>query len=140
MTGAWWFRVHSRNLVTGSLLPTWFFADGVHGVDGLDGAQDVVVSPTNAPVFVAGSFDDAVAVFDREWPSGELAYLETIYDELNGVEGIGGAHGLAVSPDGRYLYVAGANDNAISAFAVTQVIFTDGFDFGDASKWSATGP
>ena len=140
VTGAWWFRVHSRNLVNGSLLPTWFFADGVHGVGGLDGARDVIAAPTDAPVFVAGAFDDAVAVFDREWPSGELAYLEAIYDGVDGVEGIGGAHGLALSPDGRFLYVAGANDNAISIFVVTQVLFTGGFDFGDTSRWSATVP
>jgi len=56
--------VFSRDTATGALTFVGVRQDGVGGVDGLAGAASVTVSPDNRHVYVAGSNDDAVAVFD----------------------------------------------------------------------------
>ena len=43
--------------------------DGVGGVDGLDGANSVTMSPDGKHVYTTAQFDDAVAVFSVASPS-----------------------------------------------------------------------
>jgi DNA-binding beta-propeller fold protein YncE len=44
--------------------------------------------------------------------------LDAVQDGVGGVEGLGGARALAVSPDGGTVYVCSVTDNAVAAFAV----------------------
>ena len=46
--------------------------DGVGGVDGLDGAYSVTVSPDGNHVYAGGYTDDAIAVFSRKSSTGAL--------------------------------------------------------------------
>ena len=91
--------------------------DGVGGVDGLAAAAAVALSGDGSSVYVAGELDDAVAAFLRDPDSGELDFVELERDGVGGVNGLGGARDLAVSPDGAHLYVAGAADSAVAVFA-----------------------
>jgi DNA-binding beta-propeller fold protein YncE len=85
------------------------------GAKGLNLPYGVTVSPDGANVYVTGFADDAVAEFKRE-ASGELTQLatpnncisETSASECGTTTGVGlkEAIGLAVSPDGKDLYVA----------------------------------
>ncbi len=45
-----------------------------------------------------------------------LALTEVEQDGVGGVSGLRGALAVAVSPDGAHLYVAGSDDNAVTAF------------------------
>ena len=56
------------------------------GVDGLDGAADVAVSPDGAYVYAAGFIDDALAVFSRDAGTGKLTFVEVQEDGTGGVD------------------------------------------------------
>jgi hypothetical protein len=55
--------VFSRNATTGTLSFVEMQKDGVGGVDGLDAAISVTVSPDGKYVYAAGNLDDAIVVF-----------------------------------------------------------------------------
>src|SRR2546430_7689763 len=89
----------------------------VAGVDGLTGAHGVVVSPDGAHVYVASKVADALAVFSRDAATGALTFVQAKKDNIGGVNGLNGAEGIAVSPDGAHVYVASHNDNALAVFS-----------------------
>jgi cysteine-rich repeat protein len=91
--------------------------DGTAGVNGLKGAQSVAISPDGAHVYVAGSGDSAIAVFRRNTASGTLAFVEQQRQNAGGVQGLGGAAAVAVSPDGANVYAAGTQDDSVAVFA-----------------------
>jgi 6-phosphogluconolactonase (cycloisomerase 2 family) len=93
--------VFSRDPGTGALTYVETHRDGVNGVDGLDGASDLVVTPDGNHVYVAGLGDDAVAIFSRDPGTGALTFLETKEDG-----GIDEPTRLTVSPDGENIYVS----------------------------------
>ena len=88
----------------------------IDGVSGMSGAQDILMSPEGNHLYVAGSADNAVAVFRRNVETGELNFVEKQANNLNGVVGLAGANSLSLSPDGNHLYVCGADDNAVVVF------------------------
>nr|MDJ0865777.1 beta-propeller fold lactonase family protein [Myxococcota bacterium] len=108
--------VFERDVATGALDFVEAQEDGVGGVDGLRGAASVALSPDGSHVYVAGSRDYAVAVFERDPASGALGFVEVQQDGVGGVDGIAGAQSVAVSPDGAHVYVAGEVDHALAAF------------------------
>ena len=91
--------------------------DGVGGVDGLDGAKLVTVSPDGNHVYAAAENDDAVAVFSRNSSTGALTYVEMKKDGVGGVDGLDGAQSVTVSPDGNHVYATSYNENAIAVFS-----------------------
>jgi 6-phosphogluconolactonase (cycloisomerase 2 family) len=109
--------VFSRNSSTGALAYVEMHKDGVGGVDGLDGATSVAVNPDGNHVYVAGTIDDAVAVFSRNASTGALTYLEMHKDGVGGVDGLDAASSVTVSPDGNYVYAAGIDDDAVAVFS-----------------------
>jgi 6-phosphogluconolactonase (cycloisomerase 2 family) len=90
--------------------------DGVGGVDGLDGAQWVRLSPNGAHLYVASGVDKAVAVFSRNAGTGALTFVQAAKDGIGGVNGLDGASSVAVSPDGANVYATGATENALVTF------------------------
>jgi 6-phosphogluconolactonase (cycloisomerase 2 family) len=108
--------VFSRNAATGMLRFVEALVDGVGGVDGLASTWSVAVSPDGANVYASGMLDNAVAVFRRDAETGRLSFVEAQHDGSGGVDGLGGAWLVAVSPDGTRVYAAGASDDAIAVF------------------------
>jgi len=86
-------------------------------VDSLEEARSVAVSPDGNHVYAAGQLDDAVAVFSRDADTGELTFLEVRKDTDPGTDGLDVADGLAVSPDGGFIYVAGYGDDALTVLS-----------------------
>ncbi len=113
--------IFSRAASTGALSFVGIRVDGASQgaltLDGLAGAAAVAVSPDGAHVYVAGEADHGVAAFSRAAASGQLTFLEAERDGVAGVDGLAGASALALSPDGRHLYVAAAGDGAVAVFA-----------------------
>ena len=100
---------------------------------GLDGACDaaaglarvdeLAVSPDGAAVYTAGP-RGVVAAFARDPATGRLAETMCLVDAppsggpCEDAGGIRGAEGIAVSPDGRDVYVAGRRSQAVASFRV----------------------
>ncbi len=90
------------------------------GVDGLDSARGVAVSPDNKHVYVASLFDNSVTAFGRNSGTGLLTFIETEKDGLGGGQFLSGAHDVAVSPNGDNVYVVARSDDAITTFSRNQ--------------------
>jgi 6-phosphogluconolactonase (cycloisomerase 2 family) len=108
--------VFSRDPSSGTLTFVEFKQDGVDGVDGLWAPYSVALSPDGKNVYVAGSADDAVAVFSRDSSTGALTFVQVVKDTDSGVDGLNGAVAVAVSPDGENVYVSSVVDNAVTMF------------------------
>jgi 6-phosphogluconolactonase (cycloisomerase 2 family) len=120
----------NRNTTTGALSFAQCVDDdesGVElacaGVDGLEEASSVAISPDGRSLYAAGFQDDAIVRFDRNTLTGALAFAECIDDNdtgteaaCPGVDGLAGVLSVAVSPDGRSLYAASQADHAIVRF------------------------
>jgi len=104
--------------------------DGDQPFVGLEGPEDLLVSPDGATLWVAAADAGAVTAFARNGDAGDpdFGLLTLIEVERDGVDdpdddgpkvdGLGGATALAVSPNGDSLYVAGFLDNALTVFRV----------------------
>jgi|CXWL01.1.fsa_nt_gi 6-phosphogluconolactonase (cycloisomerase 2 family) len=109
--------VYGRDPGSGRLTFLETLTDGVDGVVGLLGAWDVVVSPDGAFVYVTGSSVQSVVVFARDRESGRLTFVERVHNGMGGVQGLVRAWGIAMSPDGSHLYVAGRDQGSLVVFA-----------------------
>jgi 6-phosphogluconolactonase (cycloisomerase 2 family) len=108
--------VLERDTDTGRLSHVQTLSDNQGGVDGLGGASSVVVSSDGQQVYVTGSTDNSVAVFNRNGSTGALTFSMVLRDGENGVTGLLGAASLALSHDGASLYVASPGSNALAVF------------------------
>jgi 6-phosphogluconolactonase (cycloisomerase 2 family)/predicted Zn-dependent protease len=107
----------NRNNTDGKLSFVEVIKDGVNGVDGLDGANRVEISPDDLHVYVTSSFDDAIVVFSRDPLNGKLTFVETIKDGSVGIDSLDSVRDIKISPDGFHVYVASPIDDAISIFS-----------------------
>jgi 6-phosphogluconolactonase (cycloisomerase 2 family) len=107
-------RVYARDGLTGQLTLTQTVEDGDGGALLAD-ASAVAISPDGATVYVTSDDDDALVVFTLNPSTGELTLLEQHVDETAGVEGLGSASTVVVSPDGAHVYVGG-RDPGLAVF------------------------
>ncbi|OQX29632.1 MAG: hypothetical protein B0D92_02740 [Spirochaeta sp. LUC14_002_19_P3] len=104
------------NTPTDTLTYLTVFKDGSGGVDGLATAWSVAVSQDGKNVYVTGVEDDALAVFNRDTNTGELTYSTVFKNGIGGVDGLAAAWSVAVSQDGKNVYVTGVEDDALAVF------------------------
>jgi len=126
--------VFERDPSSGSLSLLHSYTADDFGTDeairGLDGPEDVLLSPDGKTLWVAGFEDDTVAVFARNDDPGDADFglLSYVESESNGVddpdddgpevEGLSGPAALAVSPDASSLYVAAAGSDSVAVFSI----------------------
>ena len=89
--------------------------DGEEGIDGLYAATSVALSPDGRHAYVAGKWDDAVAVFSVQ-DGGDLAPVEVERDGVAEVDGLDGPVFVTVSPDGRHVYAAAEVSDSVCVF------------------------
>ncbi len=111
--------VFKRDARSGKLTLVDVQSEGADGVRGLYGALALAVSPNGEQVYATGSLGNSVAVFQRDRSTGVLTFLD-VEDAATGVNTLAFARSVAVSPDGRNVYVGGASSNAVTAFRVNR--------------------
>jgi 6-phosphogluconolactonase (cycloisomerase 2 family) len=109
--------VFDRDGTSGALTYRGTVQDIDAGVDGLWGARALVVSPNGDYVYVVSQYDNALACFSRNPTSGTLTFVQVVKDTDPGVDGLDVADGVAISPSGGHIYVAGYDDDAVAVFA-----------------------
>src|SRR5688572_28219715 len=89
----------------------------------LEGAAAIAVSPDGTSAYVASSSDDAVAVFDRgadgtlvQEPGAAGCISESGAGRCRDGTALDGATSVAVSPDGRSVYVTSFGSDAVAVF------------------------
>ena len=108
----------SINSATGTLAYIEHHIDNTAGVEGLDGVRDIRISPSGSHLYTAGFEDNAIGVFSIDGTSGQLSFIRSYVNGLDGVHGIQGATAIAISPDGKHLYCAGWKGNSVAAFSI----------------------
>ncbi len=89
----------------------------IFGPAPLQGASDVAFSPDSRHIYATAEVDDTLVVFERTSSSPtQIEYVSHFQDGIDGVDGLDGASSVAVSPDGRHVYVAGKLDDALSLY------------------------
>jgi 6-phosphogluconolactonase (cycloisomerase 2 family) len=94
------------------------FLNGDGDLRGFEGGNQLTVSPDGLNLYAVATRSGTVASFRRDPATGKLNYLQTLADGGAG-EG-NGAAGVAVSPDGRFVYVATEDKKSISVFERAQ--------------------
>jgi 6-phosphogluconolactonase (cycloisomerase 2 family) len=98
--------------------------DGCGAARALEGASSIVVSPDNLHVYVASATAGAVTSFARQ-PNGSLVGVAGVAGCISTTQvtgcsaatSLGGADALAISPDGRFVYVAGGTADSLLTFS-----------------------
>ncbi|MEM8994238.1 MAG: beta-propeller fold lactonase family protein, partial [Acidobacteriota bacterium] len=131
--------VFSRDGGTGALTFLEALFDLDSGVDGLDGGRTVTVSKDGQLVLVgSGTSDRALALFYRDPVNGSLRFAERVEGPFD--PATNEVRDLLVSPDGAHLYSIHPDANAVAIYAMPSVLFTDGFESGNTSRWTNTLP
>ncbi|MBD5779389.1 beta-propeller fold lactonase family protein [Pelagicoccus sp. NFK12] len=105
-----------RDAETGalSLIDAIYDTDG--GVDGLDGPRSIVMSPDGKNLYVAAYDESKISVFSRNAVTGTASFLGVYEEGDQGVVELSSPHALAMSSDGKNLYVA-LHSNEIIVFS-----------------------
>ena len=106
-----------RDPATGRLTRLASWRDGVDGVQGLDGAFGIALSADAASVYVASYYGHSVAVFARAAGTGMLSFVQAVRSGAEGMQGLKGARGVVVSPDGAHLWTAARADKSVALFS-----------------------
>jgi trimeric autotransporter adhesin len=121
--------VCNRDQVTGILVRGAELVDNQNGITGLTRARSLAASPDNKNVYVIGTEESALAVFNRDAATGTLAFDTSLNTHLNGSSAlmsaapvlapvsVGSAGSVAISPDSRTVYVTGSSSAAIAVFS-----------------------
>ncbi len=106
------------------------YADGLDGIADLDGAYGIAVSEDDRQVYVSVEQDNALVLFDRA-PDGSLSQRTTWRHDPTSLPGLRGAQGLAISPDGLDVFVAGLADHSVTIMERMRPGNIDGLPEGD---------
>lgn len=110
-------EVFKRDALSSDLTFVGAYSNHTAGIDGMGGAAAVVVSPDGQHVYVSGTADDGIAVFSRDAAGGSLSFIAAVKNGIGGVSGLQKPGQLALSADGRHVYVSASGSDDIVVFA-----------------------
>ncbi len=91
-------------------------ADGELTINGMKRPRSVDVSMDGRTVVLSGHDDNSIAIFRKDDLTDEVSFVGYFKDGLDGVDGLRQALGLALSFDGKHVYISGMADDAIALF------------------------
>jgi 6-phosphogluconolactonase (cycloisomerase 2 family) len=78
------------------------------------------LAPDGRTLYIAGGSDDSLMAMTRDPVTGHVGdVVDVERDGANGVDGLRGARDALVSPDNRFVYVAGGDEAAVAVFERT---------------------
>ena len=85
----------------------------------LNSPTATITSPDGAYVYATAAGDNAITRFTRDTviTFGRLLSPTPLVDNGGSIDGLSGVAWAAMSPDGKHVYTAAPNDNAIGVFA-----------------------
>lgn len=109
--------VYARNTANGDLTLLQTVTDGVGGVDGIGGAYGIELSQDGNTIYVAGNYDNAVAVFNRNAISGLLTYVDNVNLTDDSIDALQLPRNVIVSDDDAFVYAYGELGDEIVEFS-----------------------
>jgi 6-phosphogluconolactonase (cycloisomerase 2 family) len=118
-------------------------------VVGINGPLGVAISPDGTNLYASGAADNAEAAFAVNNTTGLLTQLPAPNDCIsldssgcsqNDATGLNGARRIAISPDGRNVYVAGQGSAAVAEFARTPIATRPTTTTGTEASWDSNDP
>ncbi|MDM8567761.1 beta-propeller fold lactonase family protein [Candidatus Halobeggiatoa sp. HSG11] len=93
--------------------------DGIAGVSNLQGPMDLVMTNDGEYIYVASFSSDSIVVFSSN--NAEMTFVQSLVNGVvinddASVTGLGNASSVSLSPDEKFLYVAGFKDNSVVVF------------------------
>jgi 6-phosphogluconolactonase (cycloisomerase 2 family) len=107
-------NILARDPATGLLTHVKTYT-GAPGTPALAGITGIALSPDGAELYISHLRDNAVMAFRRDPSTGDLTFLQALYEGPSDLPHLGYPSDLAMSSDGRSLYVAGGQ--YLSAFS-----------------------
>ena len=80
----------------------------------IDEVNDLAFSPGDEQVYAVD--DSHLVCYQRDAITGQLTVSQILQNNVSGVDGLGGARSVVISPDGASVYVAAYDDDAVSFF------------------------
>lgn len=102
----------------GTLVYVGSLVDGQEGIDGLNGATAIAISPDGKFVFASG--ENSLAVFQRASSTGELNYITSYTDNID-FDALSSIEAIGVNKNGNYIYTLSALDDVITIFGMNQL-------------------
>lgn len=113
--------VFERDETTGGLSFIESQTDNINGIDGLEGANSLVISSDGEYIYVTGDKDESIAVFKRDVNTGMMTFVEVIKNNINGVVGLDGVSGITIDGHGDYVYASAYGSSAVLVFSIDQI-------------------
>ncbi len=134
-----------RNTQTGVITFHQLFSNADVGVPGLWGAETVLVSPDGRHVYATSIWENALIAFARNAQTGQLSYIDTYWQGLDGVDGLDFPRTLAITADGDFVLSGSRNSGKIAVFrrdsATGALTFTQAPESGMQSiSWLTLSP
>lgn len=106
--------VFDRSTSDGSLTWSTYYPNGLNGVEGMDDAESLTLSPDGKNVYVGAK--SSLVVFDRSTSDRSLTYSTHFEGGSDTLFGVRSVSGVAASADGLSVYVASKFDRAMAVF------------------------
>ena len=109
--------VFQKDAVTGTLTSVEVVVNELGSVEGLGFVTSLVISSDGLFLYAAGTNDNAIALFGRDLVTGMLTFIDVYRDSDESNSSMAGPTHLMISDDQQHLYVAAADDKALSWFS-----------------------
>ncbi|MDX1812051.1 MAG: beta-propeller fold lactonase family protein, partial [Gammaproteobacteria bacterium] len=112
--------VFERDAVSGKLNFQKIYYNGVNEFQLLDKVLQLQVSPDGSQLYALSSVDNSLHVFSIDQNTGELTLLDSVEDDIAGIDGLERATAFAVAADGKNIYTTTPNENKVGIFQIQQ--------------------